>query len=84
MHQVYIIFSQSLQRHYTGFSEDFEKRLIDHNAGLSKYTSKGIPWSKIWLSEPMTKAEAVLLEKKIKRRGAHRYLESLKRIAKAQ
>jgi putative endonuclease len=29
---------------YKGFSSDYIKRLEEHNAGLSKYTSGKVPW----------------------------------------
>lgn len=31
-------------RYYTGFTEDLEARIKEHNQGKCKYTSKYIPW----------------------------------------
>lgn len=41
---VYILFSDKLGTYYVGQTNNIEKRLITHNKGGKKYTSKGIPW----------------------------------------
>ncbi len=79
MYQVYIIFSTTLQRFYTGITHDFAQRLSTHNSGLSVYTAKGIPWEVKWLSDAMGKTAALRLEKTIKKRGAGRYLSDIGR-----
>jgi putative endonuclease len=75
---VYIIYSDLIQRHYIGSSEDLNRRLEAHNSGLSTYTSKASDWRVIYQVTLPTKSEALVLEKKIKKRGAKRYLEDLK------
>ncbi|MCB9045380.1 MAG: GIY-YIG nuclease family protein [Chitinophagales bacterium] len=72
---VYILFSRSLQKYYAGISDDVQKRLREHNAGKGKFTSKGIPWDLITTIKCLSRSEAMLLEKKIKKRGIKRYLE---------
>ncbi|HNM53254.1 MAG TPA: hypothetical protein PKJ82_03790, partial [Saprospiraceae bacterium] len=42
----------------------------------SQFTSKGIPWVLICLEEYRTREEALQQEKKIKGRGAGRYLST--------
>ncbi|MCL4679529.1 MAG: GIY-YIG nuclease family protein [Alphaproteobacteria bacterium] len=32
------------EQRYTGFTEDIERRLKEHNAGESKHTAKFCPW----------------------------------------
>ena len=44
---------------------------------MNTSTRNGIPWIRVWLSEPLSKAEALLLEKKIKKRGAGRFITPL-------
>ena len=66
-----------LQRHYVGSSEDLERRLEAHNLVLSTYTSKATDWRIIYRVCLSTKTEALILERKIKKRGAKRYLEDL-------
>jgi predicted GIY-YIG superfamily endonuclease len=42
---VYIIQSQArLERYYTGFTEDLDARLRDHNAGKLPNTARYAPW----------------------------------------
>ena len=44
-HYVYIIQSKSVtDRFYTGFTENIENRLKDHNSGKDPHTSKYKPW----------------------------------------
>ena len=72
---VYILFSESLGRYYVGQTNNLDDRLIRHNSGLVKSTKIGIPWGLVCFFEVSTRSEAMLLEKKIKGRGAKRYLE---------
>jgi putative endonuclease len=48
---------------YKGFTENLEQRLIDHNGGLSKYTSKYKPWRLVLFEEHLTKTIALKREK---------------------
>jgi putative endonuclease len=76
----YIIQSQTTGRYYCGYSSDVERRQQQHNDPeyqLSK-TTKRIqgPWKLVWTQKTSTRAEAMNLEKKIKKRGIARYLKS--------
>ncbi len=42
---------------------DIERRLQEHNAGLSNYTSKHIPWELVFFEEFSTRTEALEREK---------------------
>lgn len=75
MYYVYILYSESKGKYYTGYSEDTKKRLIQHNSGETKSTKSGIPWIQVWQSLATTKTEALRLERRIKKRGAKRFLE---------
>ncbi len=45
MFYVYILQSLvNLEKYYTGFAEDLEKRIIKHNEGSVSYTAKYKPW----------------------------------------
>jgi putative endonuclease len=73
----YILYSEKLNKYYSGSTEDLEKRLKYHNMGQVKFTSTGIPWNLIWSQSFITRAEAIQIENKIKKRGAKRYLIDL-------
>ena len=40
----YIIYSEKLDKYYTGACIDLQRRLYEHNIGHSKFTSPGLPW----------------------------------------
>ncbi|MBT8272221.1 MAG: GIY-YIG nuclease family protein [Bacteroidia bacterium] len=72
---VYILYSFKREKYYVGQTENISKRLDRHNLGHVKSTKSGIPWKLIWKIELESRSKALLLEKKIKKRGAKRYLE---------
>jgi len=41
---VYILQSEQGEHYYTGFTENLEARLNDHNAGRNPHTAKFKPW----------------------------------------
>jgi putative endonuclease len=65
MYQVYVIKNEQ-NRLYIGLSKDVEKRLNDHNAGISTWTRYRGPWHLIWTSDPMNLKEARQLENFLK------------------
>ncbi|MGE0567054.1 MAG: GIY-YIG nuclease family protein [Bacteroidia bacterium] len=62
----YILYSKSLDQFYKGHTSDIQQRLTRHNNGYENFTSKGVPWQLIWLTEKDSKKEAYTLEKKLK------------------
>ncbi len=74
---VYILFSEKLNKYYVGQTSNFESRLIHHNQGRNKFTSKGIPWKFIYKIPVDNRSEAITLENKIKKRGISRYLNDI-------
>jgi putative endonuclease len=74
---VYILFSETNQKHYTGKTTNIDNRIIQHNTGLNTSTKSGVPWKIIWTSELLLAKEASELEKNIKKRGAGRFLADM-------
>ncbi len=74
---VYILYSDTLSRYYSGQTADIEDRLIRHNQGREKSTKNGKPWRLVWFIQVPNRSEALKLEQKIKKRGAKRFLEDL-------
>ena len=73
----YIIYSDSYKQFYVGSTQDFEERLRRHNADHSKSTKGKGPW-KLMVTFPFTtRAEAMELEKKIKKRGIRRFIDEI-------
>ncbi len=79
MYTVYILFSEKINKYYIGQTKDLENRLKEHNNGETNFMRGGKPWILVWSIIVASRVEAVQLEKKIKSRGAKRYLEELAR-----
>jgi predicted GIY-YIG superfamily endonuclease len=52
--------------HYTGFTEDLQQRLVDHNASKVPTTSGQGPWSLLSAHAFADKAKALAFEKYLK------------------
>ena len=76
---VYIIFSEKLNKFYIGTTDDFEKRLFEHNNGIyaESYTYRGIPWTKHFVINHLTSKTAYAIEKHIKSMKSSKYIENL-------
>lgn len=74
---VYILFSESRSRHYIGQTTDIDQRLLKHNNGQDTSTKNGAPWKLLHMIEVENRSEALILERKIKKRGAKRYLQDI-------
>ena len=74
---VYILFSESKSKFYIGQTNDIENRINRHNSGYELSTKHGIPWKIVTFFTLESRSEAMLLENKIKKRGAKRYLQDI-------
>ena len=66
MFYVYILQSDLDRTFYIGFSENLEKRVLQHNNGESAYTSRKIPWKLVYFEEFTLKSDALKREKFLK------------------
>ena len=79
MYSVYILYSQKLDKFYTGYSNDFANRLSFHN-DLDRngiWTRKGIPWVEYFKITNLTEKQARGIESYIKRMKSKKYIENL-------
>ena len=77
MYTLYILYSESFDRFYVGYSNDIERRLSEHNRKKGKFTDAGIPW-KLFYSETFTdKKNAMTREKFIKSRKSKDFIKNL-------
>ena len=74
---VYILYSQSKDRYYTGFTQNPEERLLEHNNGATPSTRHGIPWIMVYKEECVDKSAAIRRENKIKKMKSRKYIERL-------
>jgi len=60
MFYVYVLYSESHNKHYTGYSADPADRFLSHNEKATKgFTLRYRPWKIILVEEVATKAEAI-------------------------
>ena len=69
MTTVYILYSTKLDQLYKGQTSNLYNRLIHHNKGYEKFTSKDIPWKLHWYTEKEHRSQAINLESKLKNMG---------------
>jgi predicted GIY-YIG superfamily endonuclease len=50
MHYTYILWSSKSSNFYFGSTSNLEKRLEEHNKGLSKSTAPYAPWKLVWFA----------------------------------
>ena len=67
MYVVYILYSHSSAKTYTGFTNDVERRLLEHNFTEAKgFTLRYRPWTLIRTEPYQSKPEATAREKFLK------------------
>jgi putative endonuclease len=64
---VYILQSLLDGTFYKGYSHNYQKRLEEHNLGLSRYTARKRPWRLVYAEECNDKRTALIREKQLKR-----------------
>jgi len=79
MHYFYIIYSENLDRYYTGESPNPEYRLNQHNTHYFKknYTNASSDWVLKLKFKTSTKKDALTLERFIKRMKSKKFIEKV-------
>jgi putative endonuclease len=77
MFVVYILYSNSLDKYYVGYTNDLERRLSEHNRKKGKFTDGGIPWRLVHQEKYELKNDAMKREKFIKSQKSRQYILSL-------
>ena len=66
MYSAYVLRSVSTGRLYVGSTEDFARRLAEHQRGDARYTRGRGPWEVVLVEEFSTRAEAMRRERDLK------------------
>ncbi|MUP46594.1 GIY-YIG nuclease family protein [Gramella sp. BOM4] len=74
---VYILYSENIDRYYTGCSENIESRLIKHLQNHKGFTSKAKDWKLVYSQKFPTKELALVREKEIKNWKSRKMIEKL-------
>ena len=64
---VYILYSETLDVYYKGYSSNVYQRLLSHLEGHHKFTSQVRDWKLVYVCEFSTKREALIEEKRLKK-----------------
>ena len=75
MYFTYILYSQKINKYYTGQTNDLNRRIHEHNLGKTCFMKRGMPWQLVYSQTQQTRSEAMNLEIKIKKRGVARFLK---------
>jgi putative endonuclease len=78
MFTVYVLFSKTYEKHYTGYTSDVEKRMVSHNLIGKGWTSRYRPWILVYSKIFETKTEAMGYEKWLKTGVGRSFIKSLK------
>ncbi|RDI08549.1 GIY-YIG nuclease family protein [Flavobacterium sp. AG291] len=75
---VYILFSEKLNRYYTGATSNIDVRMDFHeNAENHKYTHKADDWQIVFTLECENKSQMLSIEKHIKSMKSKVYIQNL-------
>ncbi len=66
MHFVYILYSQTFDSFYIGYTKQPDVRLEQHNLGLTKSTKAKRPWEMVYTEKFETQIDALRREKFLK------------------
>lgn len=76
MYYVYILRSKKNNQQYTGFTNDLQRRLDEHNNGESGYTSTRRPYELMYYEASRNVKDAIAREKYLKSGMGKRYLKN--------
>lgn len=74
---VYILKSKIVPKTYTGFTTNITKRLIEHNSGTNRYSSKFKPWVLFYSEKYDNKFSAIKREKYLKSHAGRKLIKKL-------
>ncbi|MBX3240494.1 MAG: GIY-YIG nuclease family protein [Chitinophagaceae bacterium] len=79
MYYIYILYSESADLYYVGYSDDPHRRLVEHNnKAIYSFTAKHRPWIiKAIFSCGDSEGEAIKLERFIKKQKSRVMIEKL-------
>ncbi len=75
MYFVYILYSPSADQFYKGQTNDIIDRVYRHNSEKEFATKSGTPWILLWKTTKQSRADAMVLEIKLKNLNRFRTIE---------
>lgn len=77
MYTTYVLVSKTSNTRYTGSTSNIDKRLADHNSGMSRYTKNRGPWVIVHTEEYSSRAESIAREKFLKTGKGREYIDQI-------
>jgi putative endonuclease len=77
IYTVYVLYSESSGKHYTGFTGDIEDRMLSHNELGQDWTKSYRPWKIIYTKEFTLKEEAMDHERWLKTGVGRAFIQKL-------
>jgi putative endonuclease len=74
---VYVLYSEAYHRRYVGMSTNPEKRLLQHNSGVTKSTRSYRPWKIVLVEEFGSLGEARIRELYLKSGIGREFLDKI-------
>ncbi|MDP2980888.1 MAG: GIY-YIG nuclease family protein [Candidatus Omnitrophota bacterium] len=74
MYYVYVIQSLKDRRFYTGFTDDLERRIGEHNRGEEPSTKSRAPFKLVYFEACLSKNDTIAREKQLKSGKGKKYL----------
>ena len=77
MFTVYVLYSETFDKIYIGYTSNLEQRFLSHNElGKKGWTIKFRPWKILYTEEYETKSEALKREKELKSSRGRNWIRS--------
>ena len=76
MYYVYVLQSELDNRFYTGFTKNLEKRVEEHNSGISRSTKGRIPLKLVYYEFCLNLKDATKRERYLKTTWGKRYIKN--------
>ena len=78
MYFIYILYSESANKYYVGHTDNLERRLFEHNNGMTRFTSNiASDWIIMYTETFESRTLAAKREREIKARKSRVYIQSL-------
>ncbi|MFA5961514.1 MAG: GIY-YIG nuclease family protein [Parcubacteria group bacterium] len=74
---VYVLESKKNRDFYKGFTQDINKRLKEHNSGLTESTKNHRPWKLVYCEIFLNKQDAINREKYLKGNWGRKFLKEV-------
>ena len=76
MYYVYVLRSKKDDNYYIGYTSDLDRRIAEHNQGVSKSTAHRRPLELVYYEACRSNKDALHREKYLKSTYGHRYLKN--------